>query len=146
MISLGVNPLAVAIATFAGYLFGAAWYMLLAKRWLAAQEFSADQRARIEGSGGRAPAPFLISLAAQTLMACMLASLLAHLGAPALTLRGGAQTGFLVWLGFVATTLISNYAFGMRRWSLAVIDGGHWLGVLLIQGGVLGAIGLAAAR
>ncbi|MBN9061378.1 MAG: hypothetical protein BGP06_21085 [Rhizobiales bacterium 65-9] len=146
MTYLGVNYLAIAIATFAGYLFGAAWHMMLARPWLAASEFSAEQRARIEGGGLRAPAPFLISLLAQALMAYILASLLAHLGAPALTVRGGAFSGFLIWLGFVATTLVTNHAFGMRRWALTLIDGGHWLGVLLIQGAVLGAIGAPGAR
>lgn len=142
MTYLGVNYLAIAMAAFASYLFGAAWYMALAKPWLAASEFSPEQRARIEGGASRSPAPFIISLLAQLLMAYMLASLLAHLGQPALTVRGGLFSGFLIWLGFVATTLVTNYSFGMRRWSLTLIDGGHWLGVLLIQGAVLGLIGL----
>jgi len=47
MTYLGVNYLAVAIAAFAGYLFGAAWYMMLARPWLAASEFSPEQRARM---------------------------------------------------------------------------------------------------
>lgn len=141
MTYLGVNYLAVAIAAFAGYLFGAAWYMMLARPWLAASEFSPDQRARIEGGASRSPAPFLVALAAQILMAYMFAALLGHLGPASLTVRGGLLSGFFIWLGFVITTLSTNHAFGMRKASLTFIDGGHWLGVLLIQGAVLGLIG-----
>ncbi|WP_342360260.1 DUF1761 domain-containing protein [Terrarubrum flagellatum] len=138
----GVNALAVLLAAFASYLFGAAWYMGLAKPWLAASEFSPEQRARIEGGATRSPAPFIISLAAQLLMAYLFASLIGHLGPAAATIRSGLLSGFLLWLGFVATTLATNYSFGMRRFTLTLIDGGHWLGVLLIQGAVIGLVGL----
>lgn len=142
MTYLGVNYLAVAVAAFAGYLFGAVWYMALAKPWLAAAEFSPDQRARIEAGGGRSPAPFLVALIAQIVMAYMFASLQGHLGPQALTVRGGLLSGFFLWVGFVATTIVTNYGFGMRKPTLILIDGGHWLGVLLIQGAVIGLIGL----
>jgi hypothetical protein len=34
-----------------------------------------------------------------------------------------------------------NYAFGNRKLALSLIDGGHWLAVLLIMGAVIGAFG-----
>jgi hypothetical protein len=141
MVYAGLSYLGVCLAAFASYLFGAAWYMALAKPWLAASEFSPDQRARIEGGAGRGPAPFLVSLIAQLLMAYVFASLLGHLGPAGATVRGGLLSGFFLWLGFVATTLATNYGFAMRRPSLTLIDGAHWLGVLLIQGATLGFIG-----
>ena len=36
------------------------------------------------------------------------------------------------------TTLSTNHGFGGHRSMLTVIDGGHWLAVLLLQGAVLG--------
>ncbi|MGL4323349.1 MAG: DUF1761 domain-containing protein [Beijerinckiaceae bacterium] len=136
----GVNLFAVFLATFAGYLFGAMYYMLVSKPWLAASEFSDVQRMRIEGGGRRAPAPFVISLLAQALMAYMFASLQGHLGPAAATVKGGLLSGFFLWAGFVLTTILTNYSFGMRRWSLIGIDALHWLGVLLIQGAVIGLL------
>ncbi|MET0605638.1 MAG: DUF1761 domain-containing protein [Beijerinckiaceae bacterium] len=142
MVFLGVNYVAVALAAFASFFFGAAWYMTLAKPWLAASEFTPDQRARIEGGAERRPAPFLVAFISLLIMAYVFAALMGHLGASAFTVRGGLLSGFLLWLGFVVTTIATNYAFGMRRTSLTLIDGGHWLGVLLIQGAVIGMVGL----
>lgn len=136
----GVNPFAVLLATCAGYMFGAMYYMLLSKPWLAASEFSDVQRTRIESGGKRSPAPFLLALLAQGLMAYMFASLQGHLGPAAATVRGGLLSGFFLWAGFVFTTILTNYSFGMRRWSLVVIDSLHWLGVLLVQGAVIGLL------
>ena len=38
-------------------------------------------------------------------------------------------------------TMAVNNAFGQRKASLTVIDGIHWLGVLVIQGAIVGAMG-----
>jgi hypothetical protein len=46
-----------------------------------------------------------------------------------------------MWVGFVITTMAVNNAFGQRKASLTVIDGIHWLGVLVIQGAIVGAMG-----
>ncbi|MGL4812177.1 MAG: DUF1761 domain-containing protein [Beijerinckiaceae bacterium] len=136
----GVNWFAVVLATFAGYMFGAAYYMLLSKPWLAASEFSEVQRARIEGGASRSPAPFIVALLAQALMAYIFAALQGHLGAAAFTVRGGLLSGFFLWAGFVLTSIVTNYSFGMRKPSLILIDSLHWLGVLLIQGTVIGLL------
>jgi hypothetical protein len=40
--------------------------------------------------------------------------------------------------GFVITTMAVNHAFQGARGSLTLLDGGHWLGVLLVQGAILG--------
>ena len=38
----------------------------------------------------------------------------------------------------VMTTQIVNHRFQGLSWNLTLIDGGHWLGVLLVQGIVIG--------
>lgn len=38
----------------------------------------------------------------------------------------------------VITTMAVNHAFQGQRGALTLTDGGHWLGVLLIQGAILG--------
>jgi len=47
-----------------------------------------------------------------------------------------------VWLGFVATTQTVNYGFGRRPLKLLLIDTGHCLVVQLLQGAVIGFMGL----
>ena len=86
--------------------------------------------------GGPSPAPFLIAFLAQLLMAWTLAGLLGHLGP--VTVANALISAFFVWLGFSLTTMIVNHRFQMAPWSLTLIDGGHWLGVLLVEGLVIG--------
>jgi Protein of unknown function (DUF1761) len=70
----------------------------------------------------------------------MLAGLMGHIGD--ITVRGGVVSGFFVWLGFVITTMGVNHAFAGAKPMLTLIDGFYWLGVLLIQGAVIGAFGV----
>ena len=135
----GINHLAVVVAAVVAWLAGAAWYMTLGKSWMAALGITAEQMAEAKQRPG-ANLPFLYALVAELIMAWMLAGIVGHLGAP--TLRSGVITGAFCWLGFVITTLVVNYTFGMRRWQLIVIDGGHWLLVLLIMGAIIGAMGV----
>jgi hypothetical protein len=73
-------------------------------------------------------------------MAWMLAGVVGHLGA--VTLVNGVISAFFLWLGFVITTLAVNNMFGLRRHALILIDGGHWLGALLLMGAIIGAWGV----
>jgi hypothetical protein len=94
----------------------------------------------VKGSGaGPSPVPFIVAFVAQLVMAWMLAGVFLHLarGGIPLTLRSGLISGALVWAGFVMTSLVVNHAFQGAKWMLTLIDGGHWLGVLLIQSAVL---------
>jgi hypothetical protein len=75
-------------------------------------------------------------------MAYVLAGLIGYLGADQVTPWNGLVSGFVVWIGFVATTLATNHSFQGAKRSLTLIDGLHWLGVLLIQGVVIGLIGV----
>jgi len=131
-----LNLIAILAAAAAGFAFGAVWYMTLGRAWMAALGTSAAEIA-----GRRSPRPFIVSAAALVVMAFILSGLMGHLGLGAVTPRIGVVSGALVWVGFVATTLAVNHAFQGARPMLTLIDGGHWLGVLLIQGLVLGWIG-----
>jgi hypothetical protein len=136
----GMNYLAILTAAVASYIFGAVWYMALSKPWLAAL---GKNEAEIKGSDGKRPAtPFIVAFVAQLVMAYVLAGLIAHLGPGHVTPRSGVISALFVWAGFVATTLVTNHGFQGAKRSLTVIDGLHWLGVLLIQGLVIGLIGV----
>jgi len=73
-------------------------------------------------------------------VAWMLAGVLGHLGD--LSFKNGVISAAFLWLGFVVTTLAVNNIFGMRRHILILIDGGHWLGALLLMGAIIGAWGV----
>ena len=138
-----INYLAIIVAALAGFGFGAVYYMSLSRIWMNAMSWSAEQQAAMKKGGGMGASkvPFIISIVANLIMAWVLAGIIGHLGPGQATIRNGLISGAFCWLGFVITTLSVNYAFGGRKSSLTLIDGGHWLGVLLIMGAVIGAFG-----
>jgi hypothetical protein len=129
----GIGYLPVLAAAAAGFVFGAGYYTALGNRWIAALG-----KTKADFEGGGMAGPLLVSAAAQLVIAVMLAGLAAHLGVKAV--KGGMLTGVSVWLGFTITTVAVNYAWQRAKPMLTIIDGGHWLGVLLIQGAVVGAM------
>jgi hypothetical protein len=135
----GINYLAVLIATVAGFAFGAAYYMSLSRPWLAAMGKTKEELA---AAGKGSPVPFIVSIVALAIMAWVLAGGIGHLGPGQVTLKNGVISALFMWLGFVITTLAVNYSFGQRRPMLIIIDGIHWLGVLVIQGAIIGAMGV----
>jgi Protein of unknown function (DUF1761) len=135
----GINYLAVLIAAVAGFAFGAAYYMTLSRPWLAAIGKTKEELA---AAGKGSPVPFIVSIVALAIMAWTLAGIMGHLGAGQVTPKNGIISALFVWLGFVITTQSVNYAFGQRKPMLTVIDGIHWLGVLVIQGAIIGAMGV----
>jgi hypothetical protein len=133
----GINYIAVLIAALAGFGLGAVWYMVLGGPWLRALGKTKDA---LRPGGSAKALPFVIALIALFVMALMLAGLMGHLGD--VTVRGGAISGVLVWVGFVITTMGVNHAFSGAKPMLTLIDGGHWLAVLVVMGAVIGAFGV----
>jgi hypothetical protein len=133
-----INYVAILCAAIAAWIAGAVWYTVFGKQWKAALGWS-DAEIQARTKGKMPVGPMVISFAAELVMALLLAGLIAHFGA--VTVRTGAIVGALCWLAFVATTITVNNAYQGRKFALTLIDSGHWLAVLLIQGVVLGAFG-----
>jgi len=139
MHSVPILPLIV--SAVAAWLFGAVYYGVLGRKWLAAQgktmeQCQAENAARSTVAKGL---PFALSFVAEVLMAGILYGVIFHIGT--WTVAAGAITGALCWLGFVLTTIVVNNAYTFRRPLLTTIDSLHWLGVLAIMGAILGAMG-----
>jgi hypothetical protein len=136
----GMNYLAVVIAAAVSYCFGALYYGALSRPWLAATgqaAESAKERASIW--------PYAVSFLCLLIMTTVLAGIVGHLGPGQVTLKNGVISAAFVFVGFVATTLVVNHAFQGARAMHTLIDGGHWLAVLLIQGAIIGWMGVPAA-
>lgn len=136
---VGLNPWMLPVAAIASFMFGGAWYGLLSKQWMAAAKIDANK-----GGGGQPVGALVITFIALLFMAWMLAGLMLHMAKAGLpgNIKNGMITALFIWAGFIATTLVVNHRFQMRSWVLTWIDGGYWLGVLLIQGLILGRWGL----
>ncbi len=134
MTHFAVNWLAVVLAMVASMALGMAWYMGLSKQWLAALGKSKDDIDQSDVT------PYVWSVVVQLVMAYFVALL-----TPALfgetNVVNGLLCGAHMWLGFVITSMILNHRYQGQKWSLTLIDGGYLLGVLLVQGLVIGLLG-----
>ena len=137
----GLNYLAIIIAAFVAWVAGAVWYTSLGKIWTAAQGMTAEQMQANRNRPG-AYLPFIYVFVAELIMAWVLAGLMGHLGAGQVTFQNGVISGAFCWFGFVITTLVVGNTFGMRDRRLILIDGGHWLLVLLLMGATIGLMGV----
>jgi uncharacterized membrane protein len=137
-----VNFMSVLAAAAAAWLFGAAYYGALGKKWVAAQGKTMDQ-VKAENAGKSAiarAAPFLLCFVAEFITAVTIYGILTHSGL--WSLRAGIITGVFCWAGFVLTTIAVNNAYSGRKIMLTAIDSIHWLGVLVIIGGIVGYFGV----
>jgi hypothetical protein len=128
----GLNYIAVLVAAVAGFAFGAAWYMTLGKQWMEAL----GMKEQPEPS----PAPFIFAFLCQLVMAWVLAGVIGHLGD--ITVMRSVLSALFVWVGFIAAPMIVNHRFQGSPWMLTLIDAGHWLGVLIVMGLVIGLFGV----
>lgn len=129
-----INWIAVVAAAVVAWLFGAAWYMLLSKPWLAAAKLD-------PATMQRSAAPFVISFLAELVMAVVFSMLLGTLTFGEPSVVAGVMFGIIFWVGFVVTILAVNHRYEGFGWGLTLIDGGHWLGVLILIGAVIGWFG-----
>jgi hypothetical protein len=135
-----INFIAVLVAAVAGWLVGAVWYGVLGKQWMAALGWTEADCAGPDGKRHMPIGPMILAFVAQIIMALMLAGVVGHIGGTPNVING-LVSGVLVWFGFVITTITVNNAFQKRKSMLTIIDGGHWLVVLAVQGLILGLFG-----
>jgi len=136
----GISYLSILLAALAAFLFGAAYYTTLSKPWLAACGIDRD---KMVAEGGRNnPTPFILSFVGLIIMAFVLAGAIGHLGPGQVTLKNGVISGFILWGGFILTTTTVMNAFQQKPFRLSIIDSGHWLGVMLIMGAIIGGLGV----
>lgn len=134
-----VNYVAVMIAAASSFLFGGVWYGILSQQWMEAAGLRMDD---ITQGNGPVLTPYINAFFAELVMAFILAGVMGALaGDGGVTIRQGMMTGTMMWLGFIMSSLVVNHAFQGAKKVLTFIDGGHWLGVMLVQGAVLGWLG-----
>lgn len=134
-----INYLSIGIATVAAYVVGAIYYMALGKVWMKAAGLDpATMKMRYS--------PFVISFVAEFVLALVLYFILdditfAGTFSEDFDLKASLAWALILWVGFVAMPLTVNHRYQGSSWSLTVIDGIHWLLVLLVMGAVIGWFG-----
>ena len=125
-----VNVLAAAMA---GYIFGAIWYMGLAKPWMAAAGIEADENGRPQGGAGATP--YVLSAIAMVLVAGMMRHIFAMAGME--SLGAGLIGGLGIGLFFISPWIMINNAYEARPFKLTLINGGYATFGCAIMGAVL---------
>ncbi len=132
MIFHGMNYLAVIIAAIAGMMAGAAWYGALAKPWMKAVGMTEEPTPN--------PKIYIVALISQFLIAYILAGLIGHIGT--YTIGGGILSALFCWAGFTLAPMMTNHRFQGNGWDLTLIDAGYWLLVFVLQGAIIGWMGV----
>lgn len=112
--------LAVLLAAACGFIFGAIWYMALAKPWMAAARLRLDAKGRPANAG---PLPYVLSAIAMVLVAGMMRHIFALSGID--TIDEGLVSGLGIGLFFISPWIMINNAYGDRPFKLTLIDGGY---------------------
>ncbi len=82
------------------------------------------------------PALLAVTLVCELVAAFVLAAFIGGLGQT--TLAGGVTVGLAAGLGFIVTSMAMNHCYQGFGWDLTLIDGGHWLGAMVIMGAIIG--------
>ncbi len=134
MPSVDINPLAVLVCTIIYMVLGALWYspLLFANRWMALMGKSQEEMQQMDYN----PVKLYGLTALGALIQCYI---LAHIVyfADANTIRGGIETGFFIWLGFVAVTNLNLVLFEGRSLGLYIINNGYHLVALVLAATIL---------
>lgn len=126
-----VNFFAVIAAAVINFIIGAIWYSpgVFGSTWMSLMgKRPEDMRS---GAGQAYAGVFVTAL----ILAYVLARFISLAGAH--TIGDGAQIGFWVWIGFVATTSVADVLFGGKPPKLWSINNGYQLVSLVIIGAVL---------
>ena len=130
-----VNYLAVLVAAVAAYGIGFLWYgPLFGKKWMALMKVSDKdiEKAKQKGMAKSYAITFVTTL----VTAYVLAWFVAYVG---MTPAGGAMTGALIWLGFMATSGVGMVLWDNKPWALYALNMGHSLLSLVVMGLIVGA-------
>lgn len=126
---LGVSLWAVLAAAAVGFGTGAVWYGIFGQPWMKAMGLTRDQLKPT-------PMPYVVAAIGNVLVAFVFANLVG--GGMITDWVSGLLTGFMLWLGFTVSFMALNNAFAGRPISLTIIDGGHALLNICLQGVVIG--------
>ena len=129
-----INYLAVLVAAIINFALGGLWYskVMFANMWVKAMGLSDEEAAELSKGAAKAVA---FSFVAALVMSLVLAYVIKFANAD--TFFWGMESGFWVWLGFIATTGSASVLFEGKPAKLYFISMSYYLVSLVLMGGVL---------
>jgi Protein of unknown function (DUF1761) len=126
---------AVVVSGIVFWLIQAGWYTVFGQKWIDAIGMTPEQVA--EAKAHPSPVPYITALVANLVIAYVISMVMLYTGEA--SPKRGALTGFVMWMGFVATVLATEYSFEQRPFSLFAIDAGCTLVGMIVAGAIVGA-------
>jgi hypothetical protein len=134
-----VNWLAILVAGIVIFILGGLWYspILFAKKWIALQNKTEEQM-RAEAAGANMPLIYASAFITGLIIAWAMALVFAHIANDMqMNAAHGALLGFILWLGFAASTSYATALFSGKPRQLWLIDTAYNLVSFVLAGIIL---------
>jgi len=127
-----INWLSVLVASLSAFAIGSLWYspVLFSKAWQKEIKLTKDDIA-----GANMPLIFGTSFVLEFIAAIVLDLFIGPNG----SLISGLKIAALVSIGFITTSIGTNYLYGQKSLKLFLIDAGYFVVFFLVMGMILGA-------
>jgi len=124
------NYLAIVVVAIINNILGAIWYssMIFGKAWAKACKIEMGKK---KAGAKHFLGGFLMSLVMAVVVACFVIKLDMTMASE------GVKLGFLLWLGFIATSQFCGVIWAKKPLKVYFIDAGFYLASLLIMGAIL---------
>ncbi len=134
---MSVNFAAVVVAAVASMVLGFLWFgPLFGKKWM---ELSGHKMGDMESKKGSMGTSYLAMFVGYLVSAYVLANIVKFSGAASLV--EGAITGFMVWLGFVATVTLGMVLWDGKPVQLYLLTNAYQVINFALMGAILFAMG-----
>ncbi|WP_414663478.1 DUF1761 domain-containing protein [Horticoccus sp. 23ND18S-11] len=132
-----LNYLAIAVTTFAGFLFGWLWYspVLFSKAWMAEMKIT---EAMMKAAAQKGMAGFFVRGLVYTFLSTFALTILIESRGPINVVKGAA-IGAFVGLLLVGARMLNSGVWEQRSVRLLAITVGHEVILFTLQGTILGA-------
>ncbi|OHA27076.1 MAG: hypothetical protein A3C06_01085 [Candidatus Taylorbacteria bacterium RIFCSPHIGHO2_02_FULL_46_13] len=132
--SFALNYWAVLVAGVASMVIGSFWYgPLFGKIWVPLMGFSQEQMKAAQAKG--MAKSYALALVGGLVTAAVIAILVSKLGIT--DVQGAGKLVFTLWVGFIATTLLSTVLWENRPWKLYFINIFYYLVLFFVQAVIL---------
>ena len=134
MSNIRLNWVAILVAAIASFLFEALWYSVFMSEWLAGIGRTKEWLM----SSGMSPAlQYGVAILCAVIAAAVLSACIQVSGEQ--TAIRGIICGAVIWFGFIATNMATEYIFEVRTLQIYAVNAGFSLINLILMGAIVGA-------
>lgn len=136
---MSISILGVFVAAMVTFLFGWVWYgPLFGKKWMELMGFTPESMKNMKMTAVQAMiGGFVVNLVMSTVLALAI-NLSDFYYRSSTPILGALQTGFLLWLGFIATNTLGTVLWEGRSWKLWRFNNVYNLIMILVMSLILG--------